>query len=256
MDSAIQWGDFTTSARDYSQRPPHSPELLKTLSSGLQIEKNRRNVVDLGAGTGNLTATLVSLDLEGWAIEPEAVMHAEARRLGRGDDLFEWRTGAAEETGLDDESASWILIGNAFQFVEPQRTLKECNRVLRRGGFLTVLWNPRDFVVDTFQRSIDELVRASSSAISQTFTNAEKAIEPINNSSYFKPFIYCDRLDWHELSPETFMATWRSAHYVPSQIGRTAWVALLEEIRARVGRVQSLRTAWRTRAWTYKVSKS
>ncbi|WP_027522001.1 class I SAM-dependent methyltransferase [Bradyrhizobium sp. Ec3.3] len=256
MDSAIKWGDFTTSAHDYSQRPPHSPELLRTLSSGLHIEKNQRNVVDLGAGTGNLTETLVSLGLGGWAIEPEPVMHAEARRLGRGRDSFEWRSALAEETGLDDESASWILIGNAFQFLDHQRTLKECNRVLRRDGFLTVLWNPRDLVTDTFQRSIDDLVRASSSAIFQTFTNAEKAIEPINSSSYFDPFIYSDRLDWHEMSPETFMATWRSAHYVPSQIGRTAWVALLEDIRARVGRVQSLRTAWRTRAWTYKVSKS
>ncbi|TYL70550.1 class I SAM-dependent methyltransferase [Bradyrhizobium cytisi] len=256
MDTAIQWGAFTTSAHDYSQRPPHSPELLRTLSAGLHIKKNQRNVVDLCAGTGNLTATLVSLNHEGWAIEPEAIMRTEARRLGRGGDLFEWRCGTAEETGLIDESASWILIGNAFQFLDAQRTLRECNRILRPGGFLTVLWNPRDLLVDAFQRSIDELVRASSSAISQTFTNAETAVQPIETSSHFVPLIYCDRVDWHEMSPETFMATWRSAHYVPSQIGPMAWFALLEDIRARVSSVRSFRTAWRTRAWTYKVTKS
>ncbi|WFU40194.1 class I SAM-dependent methyltransferase [Bradyrhizobium sp. CB82] len=256
MDTAIQWGDFTTSAHDYSQRPPHSPALLRTLAAGLRIDQKRRHVVDLCAGTGNLTATLAALNLKGWAVEPEAVMRDEARRLHRGGDLFEWCWGTAEESGLNDKSANWIVIGNAFQFLDAQRTLKECNRILRPGGFLTVLWNPRDLLVDAFQRSIDELVRASSTAISQTFTNAEKAIEPIVASPYFVPFIYCDRVDWHEMSPETFMATWRSAHYVPSQIGRTAWLALLEEIRARVGSVRSLRTAWRTRAWTYKVTKN
>lgn len=256
MDTAIRWGDFTTSAHDYSQRPPHSPELLRTLTAGLRIEQKRRHVVDVCAGTGNLTATLASLNLEGWAVEPEAAMRDEARRLGRGANLFEWRCSTAERSGLNNESASWILIGNAFQFLDAQRTLKECHRILRPGGFLTVLWNPRDLLVDAFQRSIDEHVRASSSAISLTFTNAEKAIAPVDSSSYFVPFIYCERVDWHEMSPESFMATWRSAHYVPSQIGRTTWLALLEDIRARVSSVRSLKTAWRTRAWTYKVSKS
>lgn len=255
MSTAIKWGDFTATASDYGQRPPHSPILLGVLAAKVQAAFESPRVVDLCAGTGNLTVTLQKLGLSGWAIEPEAAMRAEAKRLRRGGDAFEWLGGSAEDTRLPEGGACWVVIGNAFQFLDPHRAIGECHRILRPGGLLTVLWNPRDLAQDEFQRRVDELVRASSPRILQTFTNAEKAIQPLNSSELFEPYLYLERTDWHAMSLETFMATWRSAHYVPSQVGPAIWQDILQKIEAMARRASPIRTAWRTRAWTYRAMK-
>ncbi|ESZ09421.1 hypothetical protein X737_32900 [Mesorhizobium sp. L48C026A00] len=251
--TAVDWGNFSATPQDYAQRPAHAPTLLHTLKLEIADKGFADFVVDLCAGTGNLTATLASLGLGGYAIEPEAEMRREARRLNR-DGAFQWRDGYAEATGLPDNTASWILIGNALQFVDAIKALEECSRILKAGGFLTVLWNPRDIRLDAFQREIDQLIREACPAVRHTFTDTEAAIRPVEQSGHFRPYLYCERTDWHEMSVETFMATWRGAHYVPSQIGPQAWRDLLQTIAARAYTRDVLRTGWRTRAWTFRVT--
>src|SRR5690606_15874637 len=72
-----------------------------------------RRVLDLGAGTGKLTATLLSTGVEVTAVEPDPAMLAELRH-----ELPEVPAlqGTAESIPLPDASVDAVLAGNAMHW--------------------------------------------------------------------------------------------------------------------------------------------
>jgi SAM-dependent methyltransferase len=98
-------------------------------------------VLDLGAGTGKLTAILVRLGLDVTAVEPDPAMLAELRRQlpsARG------LPGSAEEIPLPDGGADAVLCGQALHWFDLDRAVPEIARVLTPGGVLAGLWNVDD----------------------------------------------------------------------------------------------------------------
>jgi SAM-dependent methyltransferase len=98
-------------------------------------------VLDLGAGTGKLTRSLLERGLDVIAVEPAEEMRAtlaaalpEARALA----------GTAEAIPLPDSSVDAITVAQAWHWVDPAVALPEAARVLRPGGTLGLIWNRRD----------------------------------------------------------------------------------------------------------------
>lgn len=114
-------------------------------------------VLDLGAGTGKLTATLVELGAEVIAVEPDPAMLAELRRT-----LPTVRAlqGSAEAIPLPDASVDAVVAGNAMHWFTMDVAGPEIARVLAPGGILAGLWNIFDDRVDW----VAELERVSGSA--------------------------------------------------------------------------------------------
>jgi SAM-dependent methyltransferase len=114
-------------------------------------------VLDLGAGTGKLTATLVALGAEVIAVEPDPAMLAELRRA-----LWAVRAllGSAEAIPLPDASVDAVLAGNALHWFDMDVAGPEIARVLVPDGILAGLWNVIDNRVDW----VAELERVSGSA--------------------------------------------------------------------------------------------
>jgi SAM-dependent methyltransferase len=102
-------------------------------------------VLDLGAGTGKLTGTLVALGAEVIAVEPDAAMLAELRGA-----LQTVRTlpGSAEAIPLPDASVDAVLAGNAMHWFDMAVAGPEIARVLTPNGVLAGLWNVMDDRVD------------------------------------------------------------------------------------------------------------
>jgi SAM-dependent methyltransferase len=110
-------------------------------------------VLDLGAGTGKLTATLLRLGAGVTAVEPDPAMLAELRRnpvfspkptLGSVTAL----PGSAEDIPLSDASVDAVLAGQAMHWFDLDRAIPEIARVLTPGGVLAGLWNVDDDRID------------------------------------------------------------------------------------------------------------
>lgn len=98
-------------------------------------------VLDLGAGTGKLTATLVSLGADVTAVEPDPAMLAEFRRTLPG---VRSLSGRAEAIPLPDASVDAVLAGQAMHWFDMKLAAPEIARVLVPRGVLAGLWNVDD----------------------------------------------------------------------------------------------------------------
>ena len=108
-----------------------------------------RRVLDLGAGTGKFTRSLVERGLEVVAVEPLEGMRAELARVLPEVEALE---GTAESIPLPDASVDVVTAAQAWHWVDEERAVPEVARVLRPGGVLSLVWNIRDAEVDWVRR--------------------------------------------------------------------------------------------------------
>lgn len=100
-----------------------------------------RDVVDLGAGTGKLTRSLVALGHRVTAVEPLPEMIAHLLAAAPGVTAVQ---GGAEAIPLEAESADVVVAAQAFHWFDHGPALREIARVLRPGGSIALVWNTRD----------------------------------------------------------------------------------------------------------------
>ena len=107
-------------------RPGYPEDAVRWLAGG-----EPRDVVDLGAGTGKLTRSLVALGHRVTAVEPlpEMIAHLRAAVPG-GDGRRGWSGGDPAPA----ESADVVTVAQAFHWFDHGPALVEIARVLRPGG--------------------------------------------------------------------------------------------------------------------------
>lgn len=116
-------------------------------------------IADVGCGTGFLAEIFLQNGNRVIGIEPnEAMREAGSAYLSRYP-KFSMRDGNAEETTLEDASVDLVMAGQAFHWFEPQKTRREFARVLRRGGWVVLVWNDRDVTSTAFSRAYEEFLR-------------------------------------------------------------------------------------------------
>jgi SAM-dependent methyltransferase len=128
-----------------SQYAKHRPDYAQAaVRWALNLAPGSR-VLDLGAGTGKLTATLLAVGAEVIAVEPDPAMLAELRRALPTIRAVE---GAAESIPLPASSVDAVLAGNALHWFDMDVAGAEIARVLAPGGVLAGLWNILDDRID------------------------------------------------------------------------------------------------------------
>jgi SAM-dependent methyltransferase len=155
-------------ATDYDElRPTYAPEAIRWVADRARLEPGSL-VVDLAAGTGQLSRRLVRLRVRVVAVEPAANMRAVlAANLPEVTAV----PGAAEAIPLGDGEADAVVVGNAFHHFDAEAAFAEIRRVLRPGGALALLWARTDRHADGLRlgiHEIDEVVereRASSAIV-------------------------------------------------------------------------------------------
>jgi SAM-dependent methyltransferase len=133
-------GRFDGLASVYSKyRPTYPQDAIDWV-----VEKLPANgvIADVGAGTGILSRQLAQRGFHVIGIEPNESMRQEA--LLEPDARIEYRDGAGESTGLPPSSVDGVAAAQAFHWFDREAALREFHRILRPGGWVSLLWNSAD----------------------------------------------------------------------------------------------------------------
>jgi SAM-dependent methyltransferase len=190
---------FGRAAAAYERgRPLYPAEALDWL-----LPADARRVLDLGAGTGQLSRQLAARGYEVTAVEPSEEMRLQFRQV-----LPEVRAlaGSAEHIPLDDAAVDVVLVAQAWHWVDVDRAVPEVARVLAvPGGRLGLMWNIRDEREDW----VRQLGRIMHRGPEQDMTSTDPRIGP--------PFSAIERFDimWtHYLSTDHLLDMVASRSYV------------------------------------------
>ncbi len=146
---SVRRTSFGAQANSYTAyRPGYPPELFDYLLALAEVASRPLDVVDIGAGTGQLTSGFVDRGCAVTAVEPDDRMREVlSDRL----DLSAAVAGSAESMPLPDGSADLVVGAQMWHWVDPTRAIPEVARVLRPGGTFSIIWSLRDDTADWVQ---------------------------------------------------------------------------------------------------------
>ena len=167
-------GGFATAADAYERgRPGYPEEAIAWMAERLDLREGR-DVLDLAAGTGKLTRTLVPFGARVIAIEPIDEMREQLFRALPDVEAFD---GTAESIPLPDGSVDAVTCGQAFHWFRPEEALREIHRVLRPGAGLALVWNVRD-LSDPLQARVNDILAPYSHGVtSHREIDPQRAVE-------------------------------------------------------------------------------
>lgn len=128
----------------YDSARPKCPEKVKKIILKY-LEGIQDLVVDLGCGTGLSTKVWSEISNKVIGIEPSTDMIEEARENSIGLDNVIFMPAFSDNTGLNDSCADIITCSQSFHWMNPETTLNEVSRILRKGGVFAVYdydWPP------------------------------------------------------------------------------------------------------------------
>jgi SAM-dependent methyltransferase len=148
-------------AFDYDElRPSYAPEAAAWVAERGSL-RGVSVVVDLAAGTGQLSRLFAPLGFEVIAVEPAANMRAVLHeRLP----TLRIEEGTAEAMSFADRSADAVVVGNAFHHFDRRTAFQEIHRVLRPRGILALFWAwplEEEQLSLPLLREIDQVVEAT-----------------------------------------------------------------------------------------------
>lgn len=209
---------FDSAADVYDRvRPGYPPEAIQWF--GL---RPGQTVVDLAAGTGKLTAPLLTTGASVIAVEPSEGMLAVLRRRVPGAEAIR---GTAEEIPLGDGIADALLVAQGFHWFANDVALGEIHRVLRPGGMLGLVWNRRE-LTDPAHAALKRAVDPWRGDAPRHWTGAWRAV--IERSPLFELRAEAELSNDHELPPGGLVDRAASISFIAALPEQTRREALAE----------------------------
>src|SRR5438874_3927518 len=149
---------FNQRVADYVRaRPGYPRELIPLLREKIAL-RDDWTIGDIGSGTGISAVPFLKNGNPVIGIEPNASMRDAAQQFLARFEKFSQRDGSADSTNLHDASVDLIVAGQAFHWFDPSAAKREFVRILKRGGFVLLMWNERRKSGDTFHEAYEQLL--------------------------------------------------------------------------------------------------
>ena len=178
----------------YDNARPKCPEKVKQIILKY-LGRTPSLVVDLGCGTGLSTKVWSEVSKEVIGIEPSTDMIQIAREKSAGLDNVIFKSKFSDNTGLDDDCADIITCAQSFHWMDPETTLIEVSRILKKGGVFAIYdcdWPPVcNLEAELEYNKLFEQVKKIESThldLKERFTrwNKDRHLSNIKNSGYFR----------------------------------------------------------------------
>jgi ubiquinone/menaquinone biosynthesis C-methylase UbiE len=138
MDSKRRFSNRVENYIKY--RPGYPQEAIEFIFQHTGFN-NDSVISDIGSGTGILTKYFNNRVNKIFAVEPNDEMRTAAEGLLKSQKNFISVNASAEQTTLDDDSVDGIAIAQAFHWFDRNKVRKEFKRILKRDGYVILIWN-------------------------------------------------------------------------------------------------------------------
>ena len=131
--------DFGRTAEDYARHRAGFPAELFDRLRNFELCRPGQRVLDLGTGTGTLARGFARAGCRVIGLDRSPALIEQARALDQAAEVsIDYRTGAAEQTGLADAAFDVVAAGQCWHWFDRPRAAAEARRVLVAGGALVI----------------------------------------------------------------------------------------------------------------------
>ena len=219
---------FSDRVENYVRHRPGYPlEVIETVKSECGLTP-ARVVADIASGTGIWTRMLLEQGNAVFGVEPNAEMREAGERLLSGFPNFTSVGGAAEATTLPDHSVDFVTAAQAAHWFKRDMARREFARILKRGGWLVLLWNERRTESTLFLRAYEQLLLTYGTDYREVrHENTTAAVHEFFEPAQFQERVFAMRQQFDYAGLEGRLL---SSSYTPSP-DHPSHVAMLQELR-------------------------
>ena len=156
MSNAV--GRFSSRVEPYAKyRPTYPPALIQILATNCGLTHDSV-IADVGSGTGILCRMFLEYGNTVFGIEPNTGMRLYADKTLWQFNNFLSVPATAEATTLKAGSLDLITAAQSFHWFDRPKAKREFARIIKRGGFVVLIWNERRVNSTPFLRAYEDLL--------------------------------------------------------------------------------------------------
>lgn len=218
---------FQGRAAVYSKyRPVYPIGVLLVLRREIGFDRERI-VADIGSGTGILSELFLGSGNRVYCVEPNEDMRGAAdEKLKKYAPRYASIDGTAEATNLKGGSIDLVAVGQALHWFDAERARAEFVRILRREGYVSIVYNDRKTeggveeaygrVIDRFRKNMAAIPKVDDDYVAKYVKRGE-----------FRKFVMPNS---QSLDSKGLLGRLASASYMPPENDRE-WVEVEREVK-------------------------
>ena len=149
---------FSNRVESYAKyRPTYPLALIDILKSNCGLAHDSV-IADVGSGTGILSRLFLEYGNTVFGIEPNTGMRLNADKTLWQFNNFLSVDATAEATTLKSGSIDMITAAQSFHWFDRAKAKREFARIIKRGGFVVLIWNERRVDSTPFLRAYEDLL--------------------------------------------------------------------------------------------------
>jgi len=150
---------FSDRVEDYVKyRPHYSHDVVDALQQACGLAPQHL-IADVGCGPGMLAEVFLANGNRVIGVEPNREMRLGGEKYLAAYPNFSMVDGSAETTTLSPASVDFVVAGQAFHWFRPPEARVEFARIVKRGGWVVLIWHDRNTESTPFLRAYDNFVR-------------------------------------------------------------------------------------------------